>query len=336
MNIKYIAQQAGVSTATVSRVLNNSKKVKGETRSKVQNIINENGYTPSAIAQSLSVQKTRNVGFVTPDIPNPFSASVLAGVASVAENQGYDVFVFNSDERSEKERRILDIVKQKRLDGVIISPVKANDELTRQLLEELDAEGISVVQFDRKLQNTNLSSVLADNEEGAYEAVNSLVREGHQKIGIIEGDILNWAVKERIFGYCKALVEADIPIRSEYMVPADQRIERAYEAAKKLMESADPPTAIFTCNNFMTLGCIKYFTEKGIVIGRDISLVGFDDVETLNIVGYQVSVVDQNGFEMGQRAMEILLRQLDMTQSSKEHCRLPVQLILRGSEKLIK
>lgn len=336
MNIREIAQKAEVSTATVSRVLNKSGYVKEETRQRVQQIIREQGYTPSAVAQSLSVRKTHNIGFITPDIPNPFSAKVLAGVTQVAEAANYNVFVFNSDETPDKERKILGIVKQQRLDGIIISPVKANDNLTREILEGLSGQGIPVVQFDRKLQNTDLSSVLADNERGAYLAVSKLIKEGHRQIGIVEGDTLNWAVKERIFGYCKALVEADIPIRSEYMIPGDQRIEKAYEAARRLMELPNPPTAIFTCNNFMTLGCIKYFTEKGIVIGKDVSLFGFDDIDTLNIVGYKVSVVEQSGFEMGRQAMEILMHMLEEKGVPNEHRRLPVDVILRGSEKIEK
>lgn len=335
MNIKEIAQRAGVSTATVSRMLNKNGYVKDETRQRIQTVIDECGYMPSAVARSLSVQKTHNIGFITPDIANPFNASVLAGVTQVADSEAYNVFVFDADETPEKEHRILEIVQEQRLEGIAISPVKANDERSRMLLEEINWHVMPVVQFDRRLQNADISSVLADNEQGAYLAVKQLIQEGHRKIGLVEGDGLNWAVKERIFGYCRALVEADIPIRSEYMAPASQRlIEKSYDAASYLLGLEDPPTAIFTCNNNMTLGCIKYFTEKGMVLGRDISLIGFDDVETLNLVGYAVSAVDQSGLEMGRRTMEMLLGKIRSEGKSNEHIRVPVKLVLRGSEKL--
>lgn len=334
MNISEIAQKAGVSVATISRVINNNGYVKQETRERIQQIIKDEGYMPSAVAQSLSVQKTHNIGVISPDVSNPFFSSVLDGITHAAGIESYNVFVFNSDESPKEERKFLRVARQQRLDGIIISPVNANDEKTRKILEDYDKSGIPIIQFDRKLQNADLCSVLANNEEGTFIAVSRLIKEGHRKIGILEGDVLNWAVKERIMGYCKALIEADIPLRSEYMIQGDQRSEKAYEGTRKLMQLPDPPTAIFTCNNFMTLGCLRYLNEKNIELGKDISLIGFDDIEILNMLGIKVSVVDQSEYEMGCLAMDMLLRRLKTGACFKENVRVPVQLILRGSEQL--
>lgn len=334
MNISDIAKKAGVSTATVSRVLNDSALVKAKTKELVLAVIEECGYTPSAVAKSLSVQATHNVGVIFPDIENPFFSGALKGISQVAEQSLYNVFFFNTDEAVWREHNFLSVVRAQRLDGVIISPVDGRDETTRTLLEEFERQGIAVVLFDRQLEGGTFSSVLTENKSGTCMAIRQLIAEGHQKIAIIEGSPSNTPVYERTQGYLQALEEAGIPVRKEYMLRADQKSELSYQATKQLLESDDPPTAIFACNNMMTLGCLKYFTEKGIVIGQDISLIGFDDIETLRLIDYSLSVVDRSEREMGQLAMKLLLERLDTPGQAVRTVIVPSHLILRGSEHL--
>lgn len=334
MNISDIAKKAGVSTATVSRVLNNSPLVKSKTKEQVMAVIEEHGYTPSAVAKSLSIRATHNVGVIFPDIENPFFSGALKGVTQIAEQNLYNVFFFNTDEAIWREHNFLAVARAQRLDGVIISPVDGRDKTTRSILEEFERQGIAVVLFDRRLSSGNFSSVQTENKNGAYMAVRQLITEGHQKIAIIEGSPANTPVYERSEGYLQALAEAGIPVRKEYVLRADQKSELAYQAAKQLMESGAPPTAVFACNNMMTLGCLRYFTEKGIVIGRDISLMGFDDIETLRLIDYGLSVVDRSDREMGRLAMELLLERLKTPGQEVRTVTVPAHLILRGSEKL--
>lgn len=334
MTINDVAKKAGVSTATVSRVLNDSALVKTKTREKIQAVIDECGYTPSAVAKSLSVRSTHNVGVIFPDIENPFFSGALKGVTQIAEKSSYNVFFFNTDETVWREHNFLNIVRAQRLDGVIIAPVDGYDKTTRLLLEEFEQQGIGVILFDRKLDGGSFSSVLTENTNGTYMAVKKLIEEGHRKIALIEGSPSNTPVYERTQGYLQAMTDADIPIRADYILRADQKSELAYQATKSLMESGDPPTAIFACNNMMTLGCLRYFTESGIVIGRDISLIGFDDIETLRLIDYGLSVVDRSEREMGQLAMELLLERLKDPDQVVRTVVVPSHLILRGSEKL--
>lgn len=334
MNISDIAKKAGVSTATVSRVLNSSALVKSKTRDKVLAVIDECGYTPSAVAKSLSVQNTHNVGVIFPDIENPFFSGALRGISQVAEQNLYNVFFFNTDETVWREHNFLSVVRSQRLDGVIISPVDGYDGKTRTILEEFERQGIGVVLFDRQLKGGSFSSVLTENKDGARMAVRQLIREGHRRIAIIEGNPSNTPVYERTQGYLDALQEAGIPVRENYMLRADQKSELAYQATKRLMESGEPPTAIFACNNMMTLGCLRYFTERGIAIGRDISLIGFDDIETLRLIDYGLSVVDRSEREMGRLAMEVLLERLDQPGNPVRTVTVSSRVILRGSEKL--
>lgn len=334
MNIKEIAQKAGVSTATVSRVLNNSTLVKQKTKEQVLRVIDECDYAPSAIAKSLSVQNTHNIGVIFPDIENPFFSGALKGISKVAEQNLYNVFLFNSDETVQREREFLNVVRHQRLDGVIISPTNGYDETIRSVLEGFEKQGIAVVLFDRSLKGGNFSSVAAEDKKGAYMAVKQLIREGHRKIAIIEGDPSNRPVYERTLGYRQAMEEAGIPLRDEYIRKADQKSELAYLATRKLMDLQEPPTAIFTCNNMMTLGCLRYFTENNIVIGKDISLIGFDDIEVLRLIDYKLSVVDRSEQDMGQIAMDMLLERIRQPGRAVRTATVPTELILRGSEKL--
>lgn len=334
MNIKEIAQKAGVSTATVSRVLNNSTLVKQKTKEQVLRVIDEYDYAPSAIAKSLSVQNTHNIGVIFPDIENPFFSGALKGISQIAERNLYNVFLFNSDETSRREREFLNVVRHQRLDGVIISPTNGYDEVLKSVLEGFEKQGIAVVLFDRSLENGSFSSVTAENKKGAYMAVKQLIQEGHRKIAIIEGDPSNKPVYERKIGYQQAMQEAEISVRAEYMMKADQKSELAYLATRKLMNLKEPPTAIFTCNNMMTLGCLRYFTENNIVVGKDISLIGFDDIEVLRLIDYKLSVVDRSEQDMGQIAMKLLLERIQQPGAEVKTVTVPTELILRGSEKL--
>lgn len=334
MNISDIAQKAGVSTATVSRVINNSKRVKPETRDKVLKVIEENDFVPSAIARSLSVQSTSNIGVIFPDIENPFFSGAFYGITKVAEQNHYNVFFFNSDEHVVKEQEFLRMVTSQHLAGLIITPIDSFAALTRELLEDLEKRGIPVVLLDRDIRGGTFSTVLAENEKGACLAVSQLIREGHEKIAIIEGSPSNRPVYERSKGYRRAMDDYEIPIRGEYMVRGDQKSDLAYEMTGKLMSLPEPPTAIFTCNNMMTLGCLRYLTEHGLMIGRDISLIGFDDISVLRVVDFKLSVVDRSETEMGKIAMKMLINRLDNPEREHETEILPVELILRGSEKL--
>ena len=334
MNISEIAQKSGVSKATVSRVLNDSPLVKPETRERIKRIIEENNYIPSAIARSLSIQNTENIGVIFPDIENPFFASALSGITSVAEKSRYNVILFNSDETEEKEARFLEVVRGKRLEGLIISPANAGSEKTAKALREFEESGIPVVLLDRRLSTGSFSLVSADNERGAYLAVEQLIREGHERIAIIEGSPHNFPVYERTGGYRKALEAYGIPLNPDYIVKADQKSDLAYEGMKRLMGLDDPPTAIFSSNNMMTLGCLQYLTEHRLQIGEDIAVIGFDDIAMLRIIDYKLSVVHRSEFEMGQTAMHILLKKLRKEVVEREEVILPVELILRGSEKL--
>jgi len=334
MTIDDIAKKAGVSTATVSRVLNNSSSVTKKTRERVQNVIEECGYIPNVLARSLSIQSTRSIAVLVSDIENPYFSQALRGITQVADENDYNVLLLNTDEDLQREHRCLKAVaQQQQPGGIIITPVSYTNQQTGAVLEEFERRGVPVVLLDRLIKGYSFGSILAENRKGAYEAVRELIRAGHTRIAIIRGSEENWPVAERWLGYQDAMKEAGLPIQPEYVCSADQKSRLAYQATGRLMGLSQPPTAIFTCNNSMTLGCLGYLTEHGIHIPQDVSVIGFDEIDDLRRVAYPLSVVDRSPVEMGHLAMKMILSRLADMESAKQTTVIPTRLVLRGSEK---
>lgn len=333
LNINQIAQKANVSVATVSRVINNADCVKPETRERVQRVIDEYDYVPNSSAQNLSKSSSQNIGVIFPDLENPFFQQILRGITSIADEKGYNILIFNTDEQLAKEHRILQSAKGANLAGLIISPVIYGDGSTKEILESYEQIGIPVVLMDRPIEDGEFSEVLAENTEGSYQAVKCLIQEGHSKIGFLKGNGDVQPIRERETGYRRALAECGITYQNRYVMCCDQKSDMAYEQMKALMEQKEPPTAIFTSNNMMTLGCIRYLTEKNYRIGHDIALIGFDDIMVLQMLDFRLSVVTRSEENMGVEAMEMILRRLDGEISRHESRRVKTQMILRGSEK---
>ena len=337
MNIDDIAKKIGVSNATVSRAINNSGYVKEETRRKIFEVIEQYQYVPNAVARSLSKRDTQSIGVIIPDIENEFFSSIISGISEIAEQNHYNIHFLGSNETLSIEHAFLDTVQEQRVSGVIITPISEQDPITKERLIHLRKNGIPVVLVDRDIDDQTFEGIFVDNVSGAYDGVKELIKAGHRKIAIIEGPETSKPGKERLRGYKKALKEANIELRTEYMVPGDFKIMKSYKGTEQLLNLPDPPTAIFTCNNQTTLGCLKYLTEKRIELGKQISLIGFDDIEALKIIDYKISVIDRDAKQQGREAMWLMLERLK-NKEKKEHTRfnIPYQVILRGSERLDK
>ncbi|PKM49331.1 MAG: LacI family transcriptional regulator [Firmicutes bacterium HGW-Firmicutes-7] len=338
MNIKDIASATGVSSATVSRVINNSGYVKEETKQKVLRVISDNNYIPSAVARSLSIQDTSSIGVIIPDIENPFFSSVIRGISDVAEKNNYNILFFGTNETPAREHSFLKIVQSQRLKGVIITPISEDDIETRDYLIRLNSTGIPVVLVDRNINDTNFDGVFIDNVQSSYEGVESLIKAGHKRIAIITGPINSKPGKERLLGYKNAMKAYNLDIPVEYIAPGDFKVEKAYCKTKELLALSKPPTAIFTSNNLTTLGCLKCLTENKIQIGKELSIMSFDDIDTLKIIDFKLSVIDRDAKLQGQEAMNILINRLKAPKQLMESKRiiLPHNVILRGSEKIRK
>lgn len=341
MNIYDIAKEAGVSPSTVSRVLNNRDNVKKGTREKVLQVIEGKAYKPNLLARSLSVGVSRNIAFLAPDIENPFFSKILHGISDCAIEKDYNVFMFGTDENTEREHKILENLKPEMMMGLIITPVSERDENTVEWLKRFEQQGIPIVLVDRDIRGCKFDGVFSNDEESACEAVECLIEEGHKKIGVITGPETSKPGHDRCAGYKRALKKHNIEINENYIVRGGFKEEGAYRAMKALMEQKEPPTAVFSCNNMTTLGCLRYMQEKGMKLTRDISMVCFDEIKELEYTDIHLTSVARPIYEMGYEAMHILEKRYEDKEKRgsdryiiRRHTVNPY-LVKRGSEKYL-
>lgn len=336
MNIKELAKEIGVSSATVSRVINNSGYVSDKTKEKVLEAVRKYNYVPNAIARSLSTKDSRSIGVIISDIENEFFSSVISGISQVADENGYNIYFMSTNESIEKEHYFLETVEQQCLAGVIITPVSEDDTVTMKKLVRLQNKGIPVVLVDRDLKGASFDGVFVDNAAGSCQGVKALIREGHKRIAIITGPGTSKPGKERLKGYLNALEDEGIEVRQEYIMSGDFKTEKAYRCTEKLLQMETPPTAIFCSNNMTTIGCLKCLTEHKQKPGRDISLLGFDDIEILKLIAYNLSVVYRDAKLQGKEAMKLMLKKLRDKETKRKEIRVnvPHEVILRGTEKI--
>lgn len=337
VTINEIAKEAGVSLATVSRVLNNSGYVKDETRKKVMKVIDKYNYTPSAIARSLSTNVTNTVGVIVPDITNPFYGEIIKGITEIAEENNLNIILCNSNDSIDNELKSIKTLKEHRIRGLIISPTSVENDLNSEYLQALNNLGTPVILVDGHLKYSNFNGVFVDNIKGSYDAIEALIKEGHEDIAIITGRMNSKPAQDRLLGYEKALIMNNININENLIFNGDYSIESGYEATKQILALENRPTAIFTCSNFMTLGCIRALSESNIRIPNDISLISFDKIDVLSILNINISHVCGPSIELGKIGMNLLIKSLQKEKNIEiNNITLTPELVLKGSEVLIK
>ncbi|SHK05207.1 transcriptional regulator, LacI family [Clostridium cavendishii DSM 21758] len=337
ITINDIAKEANVSLATVSRVLNDSGYVKDETRKRVEEAIERFNYTPSAIARSLSKNVTSTIGIVVPDITNPFFGEIIKGISEVAEANNLNIILCDSNEDMDKELKAIKTLREQRIRGLIISPTSVENDINSEYLKALNNLGIPVVLVDGHLKYSTFSGVFVDNLTGTYDAIEALIKEGHKDIGIITGRMNSKPAKDRLLGYEKALMMNNIKINKEFILYGDYSIESGYNLTKQLLKKENKPTALFVCNNFMTLGCLKALNEMNMSFPDDISLMSFDKIDVLNFLGMNLSHVEGPSLELGRIGMGLLVDSINDKENSEiKNITLTPELRLKGSEVFIK
>lgn len=328
--IRDVAQKAGFSVATVSHVINGTRKVAPETAERIKQAMEELDYHPNAVAQSLRTQKTKAIGIVVSDITNPFFATLVRGTEDAAAEAGYSLIVCNSDESPDKEDRYVRLLRQRRMDGLLISPV---GDGSTSAVQELPRQRMPFVFVDRRAEGVEADAVLSDNIAGAYQATHYLIEQGHSRIGLILGIKGATTTEERLAGYSQALEEAGIAISKELMVWGGYRTEGGRRATALLMGLDAPPTAIFSTNNLMTMGVLQELIERGVTIPTDMAVVGFDDLKLANLVRPALTAIAQKPYQIGHTAFGLLLKRISEPTGNEEYqeIRIPVKLRIRGS-----
>jgi LacI family transcriptional regulator len=334
ITISDIAKKTGVSLATVSRVLNNSGYVKIETREKILNAIKDTNYTPSAIARSLSKNKTNTIGVVVPDITNSYFGEIIKGISEVAEKNDLNIILFNTDDNLDKELKALDILKAQRIQGVIMTPNFGGDEINTHYINKLENLGIPLVLVAADVKYSNLNGVFVDNMKGAFDAASILIKEGYTKIGIIKGQKDSKPALDMFMGYQKALLYNNLEVREDYIYTADFKLDLAYDITKRILKMKDRPKALLVSSNMMTLGCVKAVLEGKMKIPEDLAIIGFNKTDVFDLIGLGISYVDDSAIELGRTSME-MLNELIKDENKNDVRRITVRpvVVLKGSEK---
>jgi LacI family transcriptional regulator len=326
--ISDVAKRAGVSTMTVSRVVNNSGYISQETQERVEKAIAELGYVPNALARSLRFNQTKTIALVLTDITNPFFTTIARGVEDTASDAGYTVLFCNTDESIAEERKYLHMLLAQRVGGIILVPSLSIPESV-EFVQEHDTP---VVVLDRRIPGVQADVVRCDSVQGAYDLVRLLLSLGHERIAVFSGPDGTSTATDRVFGYRKALSEAGIDLNKELEFYGSFTLQSGRDMTVKAVKKYPRPTAIFAANNFIAIGALKALQELNIRVPEDIALVSFDDLPSALIVTPFLTVAAQPAYEMGKRAIEILLKRL--SGGASDPCQevvLPAEIVIRQS-----
>ncbi|MFK7692553.1 LacI family DNA-binding transcriptional regulator [Paenibacillus sp. HJGM_3] len=305
LTIKDVAKVAGVSTATVSRVLNGTGYVSDEVRQQVLSTVQTLNYQPNAIARSLKLDRSRSIGMIVPDMTNPYFTAIAGTLQRKLLSAGYRVLFMDSDENPEKEREALDVLRSSRVDGIVLAGTGGNKEQLRHIL----GAGIPLVLVDRSITGVGADLVMEDNRSPASDAVTFLLERGHTRIGIVGGPNHIRTANERHGGVVEAFEAAGIPMPSDTVVQGDFTRASGKQAIRSLLSLREPPTAVFSANNEMTFGLYLGMKELGVATDS-LEVVSFGDLEFASLFRHRLSVIVQNPELIGETAAEMLLKRL--------------------------
>lgn len=302
-NIREVAKEAGVSVATVSRVLNGQNTVTTKTRMKVEEAIKKLNYEPNMLGRNLRHSESRLLLILIPSISNPFYSEIIKGIESTALSQKYNILLCETDSNPERENIYFDLVRKKMADGIISMDPAVNLDTLMKL-----AERHAIVQCSEYSIGSGIPYVTIDNEEAAYRAVKHLIKLGHDKIALINSDEKYLYARLRYAGYKKALEEHHIPVNDAYIFHTQQLgFEYGQQAMRKILNLEDRPTAVFAVADLLAIGALKEINSSGLHVPNDIAVVGFDKIDFSNMTHPTLTTVAQPMYQMGTVAAKMLI-----------------------------
>ena len=322
-----VALRAGVSTATVSRVLTNSAPVTEDVRQRVLTATADLQYQPNRIARSLRAQRTRIIGLIISDIQNPFFIALVRAVEDIAQTNHFAVFLCNTDENVKKEALYIDLMLAEQVAGVIISPSQERNDPSRKLIEA----GVPVVVIDRRMSDATVDTVVVDNQQATFDLISHLISDGHRRIGAVVGNPTATTGRERRDGYEKALAANGIAVTPDLIRSGLPREEIGYTLTAQLLDLSEPPSAIFAANNLLSIGAFRAIQDRGLRIPQDIGLVAFDEIEWMSLVKPGLTVVAQPTYTVGRTAADLLMKRVIDAQRPPQEIVLPASLRIRQS-----
>ncbi len=332
INIRDIARIAGVGVSTVSRVINNHPDVKEQTRERVLEVIKENNYIPNNSARNLKKNNTNNIGVLIKGVFNPFFSEMLDLISKRISRAGYSMILEHHDYLSDDEmNNLISMIKEKRLQGVIC----LGGNFTEVKNDEFNDINVPVVltSVNHKYgkEYSNFSSVSIDNEKSAYSATKYLIDCGHKNIALMLGDEYDIGISyRREAGYLKALNDNNIPYNREYRILGNYDYRGAYDETIKLLKDHREVTAIFAISDIMAVGCAKAIKDGGLIVGKDISVIGFDGMDISEFYNPTITTVIQPKVEMAKISVDLLL-DLMANKTDNKHIILNTELVTRES-----
>ena len=323
--IKDVAKEAGVSVATVSRTFSGAGRVTPGVRERVVVAAERLSYRPNAVARSLRARNTRTLGLVIPNVVNPFFTRMARVVEDAARDRGYSLVLGNTDEDPDKEAEYLDVMVEKRVDGLLVSPARA----TSPHLEEISREGVPIVFLDRYVRELHAPVVRADGRRAVDDLVEYLVELGHERLAIITGPPETVPGGERLEAFLDGAERRGAAVGPDRIKVGDFRRESGARAMRELLDLDEPPTAVFAANNLMALGALQTLRRAGVQVPEEISFASFDDVSWFELVDPPVTAIAQPVAELGALAARTLL---DLVEGREpESVVLEAELVVRES-----
>ncbi len=308
--IKDIAAKANVSYSTVSRALNNKYGVDPDTREKVLRIADEINYLPNAIARGLVNRQTNTIGLVIPDLRNPFFPEVASGIGEAAAENGYNVFLCDSNWSKEREENYIKLLAERRVDGLIVAPIGNSIDGLKTIMKGM----LPVVYVSRTPENTNHSYVVIDNIRGGFLATKHLIESGYESIGFIGATEDSATSDERYMGYQTAFKQYSMLIDNNFIRNGDFKQKSGYDILQKMIHNNAYPRSLFAVNDLLALGAIQAAKDAGLGVPEDIAVVGFDDIPIASLREVQLTTIIQPKFEMGRIAFDMLLEAIESSE----------------------
>jgi LacI family transcriptional regulator, galactose operon repressor len=329
VTIRDVAERAGVSSMTVSRVINESTRVSPETRSRVERAISDLGYVPSRLARGLSARRTGTLAVIVPDVANPFFTLIVRAAEEVARRAGYRAILCDTRADLTVEREVIEEMIAHRVEGIAIAPVS---DRSREQLRRLAAFGIPFVLLDRTVPGIDADAVLGDSSDGAERLVEHLIALGHRRIGlIVESDEVSTA-RDRRAGYEAAHRAAGLELDPALVAETTVDPSGGFEGMSRLLELEQRPTAVFTVNNLVALGAIEAVRAAGLEVPDDVALVCFDDIEYASRLYPFLTVMEQPAETFGALGAQLLLERIERRAPERPRVVvLPAEFVVRRS-----
>ncbi len=326
-----VAQRAGVSLMTVSRVINDKGEISQETRERVQKVIEELGYRPSGIARSLAGGQTYTIGLVVPDIANPYFSEMAHGITQVAYDEGFSVLLCDCEELPDREIAMLEVLEEKRVDGVVVAAPRSETEKLLPIIAR-HPNAVIVNRLFKEADSANVSGFVINNDKaGGYKVTKYLLENGHSQVGFLAGPGSSYGSIRRNLGYRTALEEHGLPYDPQLVRYCHPTVEGGREAAIQLLKDHPQLTALFCFNDLVAIGVLQCCLELQRKIPDDLAIIGYDDIPMASWVTPALTTCRVNSEEMGRLSIQLLIDHISGCAGDCSNIFLEPELITRQS-----